>query len=146
MSFSGDINKFTNNVFIKNVTKVFRRSCFEIVKRVIKRSPVGNIRLWKSGRGPKGYTGGRFRANWQAEINSKPRGVIEKIDKSGSATLSKALSKTNKLMIGRKFYLINNLPYSKKIEDGHSKQAPQGMIKVTVAEWQNIVKLVSSTI
>ena len=35
-------------------------------------------------------------------------------------------------------YITNNLPYIKRLEDGHhSKQAPKGMVKVTLAEINN---------
>lgn len=36
--------------------------------------------------------------------------------------------------------ISNNLPYAQRLEDGWSDQAPIGMVKVTVAEFQSIVK------
>jgi len=44
------------------------------------------------------------------------------------------------IMLGKKTYISNNLPYAIPIEDGHSKQAPTGMVKVTVAEFGSIVR------
>ena len=35
---------------------------------------------------------------------------------------------------------MNNLPYAVPIENGHSRQKPEGMVAVTVAEWPGIVK------
>jgi hypothetical protein len=34
---------------------------------------------------------------------------------------------------------VNNLPYGIALEYGHSKQAPSGMIRVTLARFQQIV-------
>jgi len=45
----------------------------------------------------------------------------------------------SKAKLGDSVYLVNNLPYAQKIEGGSSKQAPVGMVKVTVAEYQKII-------
>lgn len=46
---------------------------------------------------------------------------------------------TPRVNLGQRLFITNNLPYAKPIEDGHSKQAPQGMVKVTVSEFDSIV-------
>ena len=35
-------------------------------------------------------------------------------------------------------YIYNNLPYAEKLEDGHSKQAPQGIYAVSFAELNTV--------
>ena len=47
---------------------------------------------------------------------------------------------TPNIAIGRKVIISNNLPYAQVIEDGHSKQAPNGMVKVTVTMFDSFVK------
>ena len=47
---------------------------------------------------------------------------------------------TPKVRLGEKLYITNNLPYAKRIEDGYSQQAPAGMVKVTIAEFDSIVR------
>jgi hypothetical protein len=34
---------------------------------------------------------------------------------------------------------VNNLPYAVPLEYGHSKQAPGGMVRITLARFQQIV-------
>jgi len=46
---------------------------------------------------------------------------------------------TPNITLGKRVFISNNLPYAQAIEDGHSKQAPAGMVKVTVAEFLPIV-------
>jgi hypothetical protein len=36
-------------------------------------------------------------------------------------------------------FLVNNLPYGPRLERGWSKQAPSGMVGITVAEFQKAV-------
>ncbi|MNT90915.1 hypothetical protein D3C72_2319290 [compost metagenome] len=42
--------------------------------------------------------------------------------------------------VGQMAYLINNLPYAIPLEFGHSNQAPNGMVRVTIARFQQIVE------
>lgn len=87
----------------------------------------------------KGYVGGRFKGNWQVSINSKPIGETDAIDPSGSATLSKGTTVSLGAKAGDTIYIVNNVPYAIPLEYGHSKQAPAGMVRVTVVQWQQIV-------
>jgi nitroimidazol reductase NimA-like FMN-containing flavoprotein (pyridoxamine 5'-phosphate oxidase superfamily) len=43
------------------------------------------------------------------------------------------------LTIGQTAYLVNNLPYAVPLEYGHSKQAPGGMVRITLARFQQVV-------
>jgi len=50
-------------------------------------------------------------------------------------TVSSSLFPLGKLKLTEKAYLANNAPYIKRLEYGHSQgQAPQGMIRITLAE------------
>jgi hypothetical protein len=40
---------------------------------------------------------------------------------------------------GKVHYITNNLPYAWRLEHGHSKQAPAGMVGLTVVEFAGIV-------
>ena len=46
---------------------------------------------------------------------------------------------TENVQLGQKLYITNNLPYAERIEDGYSQQAPAGMVKVTINEFDSIV-------
>ncbi|MBX3490904.1 HK97 gp10 family phage protein [Parvibaculum sp.] len=81
---------------------------------------------------------GRFRGNWQVAIGNVPTGTLEIDDKEGTATVSRAQAEAMQLTPGESIFLINNLPYARALEYGHSDQAPRGMVRITVQRWQTI--------
>ncbi|MEO8640963.1 hypothetical protein [Pseudomonas sp.] len=87
----------------------------------------------------KDYVGGRFRGNWQFSIDTPADGVLDQIDPSGNVSVAVLRAQVQSLTIGQTAYLVNNLPYGIALEYGHSKQAPSGMIRVTLARFQQIV-------
>ncbi|TFW15967.1 hypothetical protein [Duganella callida] len=89
--------------------------------------------------GGAGYVGGRFRANWQMSIGTPAGGVLDAIDQDGKATLDSHAIVVSIAKAGQVFYLMNNLPYAQCIERGWSRQAPVGVVALTVVEWNNIV-------
>ena len=124
MSFKSQvaaINKRTQ----KKMLRTFRGTALGVFSRVIARTPVDT---------------GRLRANWQSQINSAPGGEIDGTDKTGGSTLTTVSTDVSKVKLGDSIFLVNNLPYAQVIEDGSSEQAPAGMVKVTVAEYQAIAK------
>lgn len=89
---------------------------------------------------PAGYVGGRFRANWQVTFNAPAVGEIDAVDPQGNSTINKgsAVLQTFRSDYGS-IWLMNNVPYAQKLEYGHSSQAPAGVVRVTIAEFQMMV-------
>ncbi|WP_414707838.1 hypothetical protein [Pseudomonas sp. UBA6562] len=87
----------------------------------------------------QGYVGGRFRGNWQFSIDSPATNELDRIDPSGNEAISALLNQVQALTIGQTAYIVNNLPYAIPLEYGHSTQAPGGMVRVTLANFQRIV-------
>lgn len=142
MSTSGDKFALDLSRFAKkatgNIDQVVRKVVLDIGTRIVMRSPVGDASHWSSPP-PKGYTGGRFRANWQYAENAIPAGVLPDIDPSGRASL-KRIGSIAPDAGGKIHYIVNNLPYAQRLEYGWSKsQAPQGMVGITIVEYQSIV-------
>ncbi|MBN4165091.1 hypothetical protein [Pseudomonas fulva] len=87
----------------------------------------------------QGYVGGRFRGNWQFSIDSPATEELDRIDPSGSETITSLISQVQALTIGQTAYIVNNLAYAVPLEYGHSTQAPAGMVRVTLANFQRIL-------
>ncbi|MBP1034836.1 hypothetical protein J8631_04600 [Serratia fonticola] len=88
-------------------------------------------------RAPPGYSGGRFRGNWQVSFDSPADGETGRIDKSGGATLGAGNLVIEQFRIGMQaIYFVNNVPYAYRLEFGHSTQAPGGMVRITAADFQ----------
>jgi len=88
----------------------------------------------------KDYVGGRFRANWHLSIGVVENVTFDEVDPSGTETIAALVAAISDFTAGQMVYLINNLPYAIPLEFGHSKQAPSGMVRVTVARFQQIVQ------
>lgn len=101
-------------------------------------------KLLKRGQGVlaagKGYTGGRFRGNWQIGFNTAPQGETDRIDKSGAETLAagSAMMAQFRAANDSVIYFVNNVPYAVRLEFGYSKQAPRGMVRITAQEFQKL--------
>ena len=87
----------------------------------------------------QGYVGGRFRGNWQFSIDAPATGELDRIDPSGSQAIADLQAQVQALTIGQTAYIVNNLIYAVPLEYGHSTQAPHGMVRVTLANFQRIV-------
>lgn len=114
---------------------VVRKVCFDIFSRVIIRTPVDT---------------GRARGNWLCGINQQRSDTVERDDKTGGAATTDAQKAIDAGAVGNVIYMSNNLHYIDSLENGRvlpeggytgpiSKQAPNGMMRLTVQEYPGIV-------
>lgn len=76
---------------------------------------------------------GRFRGNWITSVEAPDPTVFEQV-RPAQVPIVEADEKLSALdEIPRVIYLQNNLPYANRLENGYSKQAPEGMVAVTIA-------------
>lgn len=86
---------------------------------------------------PPGYTGGRFRGNWQVSFDAPTTEENGRIDKTGDLTKAAGNYTLSLFKVGMSsIYFCNNVPYAYPLEMGHSTQAPGGMVRITAAEFQ----------
>lgn len=105
---------------------VVRKTALELQSMMIERSPVKS---------------GRFRGNWQAGT-----GTVN-TDTSAEPN-SDAQVRTQSVLQGWKpgqtIFLTNSMSYSSSLERGHSKQAPYGMVRLTIQNYASaLAKAVS---
>jgi hypothetical protein len=104
-----------------NADRFVRAFALDGMTRLIDKTPV------KSGRAKNNWN----LATGAPRVENIPEGEYSK---SGSVALLAASSDAGKVVAGDTLFLTNCLPYIPALEDGHSKQAPAGMIGVTVVE------------
>lgn len=123
-----------------NADKVVRKVVLELGTSLVFKSPVGDAAYWISAP-PKGYVGGRFRANWQLGIGAIDYTTSEKTDADGGATVGNLFAEVSKPeSAAQMWYLTNSLPYAQRLEDGWShRQAPNGMVAITVLQFREFV-------
>jgi len=118
---------------------VVRKVSIDMLTKVVMRTPVGNPSLWKS-KPPAGYVGGRLRANWAVSFGAPSFRTTVETDKSGQATIMRGSATIQRAYGELDIYITNSLPYAIPVEYGHSqRQAPAGMVRVTVTEFQSFV-------
>ncbi|MGB4824724.1 MAG: hypothetical protein WBP82_07445 [Leuconostoc mesenteroides] len=87
----------------------------------------------------KGYVGGRFRGNWQVGMDVMPIEFLDVRDKTGNETTRKMAQAVGNFKVGTTdhIYFINNAPYGPKLEyEGHSRQAPAGMVRISCIQFE----------
>lgn len=123
MSFSADLGKFVARAK-GNIDTATRQATVLLAQGVILKSPVDK---------------GRFRANWQFSAAGIQRAASMAVDPGGQVTLHRLVAEIKQSRAGGVTYLSNSLPYAIPLENGWSKQAPQGMVKLTAQEFQQYV-------
>jgi hypothetical protein len=122
-----------------DLNKACRKVGFAMLAKVMVRSPVDT---------------GRFRGNWMIGVEVMPATAITPDGigpgrqpgdpplagaPSGAAVdgavINNALSALGQFKLGQTIWIINNVPYAVALEQGHSKQAPAGVVKITVQEF-----------
>lgn len=122
MSFSDDVRRFATKTTEAH-NKITSVATLELFSGVIKATPVDT---------------GRARGNWQTAPGSPAAGETERLDKSGGEAIAEVEAKTPQ-GAGQVTYLSNNLPYIMKLEEGSSKQAPEGMVRKNMDRVQRMV-------
>ncbi|WP_273860938.1 HK97 gp10 family phage protein [Pseudomonas sp. LA5] len=82
---------------------------------------------------------GRFKANWQFTTGAPANSSLIATDKEGDETIAKLIAAVNALEPGQVAYIVNTLIYAIPLEYGHSQMAPNGMVRLTIAEFDRIV-------
>jgi hypothetical protein len=137
--FELDLQKIVDRAK-SNLDAAVRKTVLDLGTSLVMKSPVGNPDLWKNPP-PPGYTGGRFRANWDLHINGVGDATYDVVDASGRASFERIGAQLSSGKVGDTFVITNSLPYARKLEyEGHSKQVPPaGMIGQTLVEFEGIV-------
>jgi hypothetical protein len=140
MSFAEDIKKFAQKAG-DNADLVVRKVVLDIGRSLVEKTPVGNPDLWQNpDNKPDGYVGGHARANWSHSIGALVNQEFKEIDATGGASIDRIISSVPVKAAGKVHYIQNSLPYMQALEDGHSTQAPAGIVAVTEVEFQDYVQ------
>lgn len=140
MSFSSELANFAAKTIRRN-NAIVRKIVLDMGTQLVLRTPVGNPRIWQNPNGaPSGYAGGAARANWQYSNGQIADSVLNLIDANGSLTIKKIEAGLKSSPASSVHWISNNLPYIKRLEEGYSTQAPQGMLRLTVIDFKDTVE------
>lgn len=113
-----------------------RELILSIGSRLIERSPVGDPATWESKPG-KNYIPGTFKANWNGSFGQIDYSTTDETDPTGEVSFVRIGSRIPDDPTGV-YWITNSLPYAEALENGHSDQAPAGMVGLTIVEFDEI--------
>ena len=116
--FNREIDAFARKI-PDRATVLQKKVALEALQRLVSKTPVDT---------------GRARGNWQVTIGDPATGQLEVLDINGAETITQGLAAIADLPAYQVVWISNNVDYIESLEHGHSKQAPQGMLAVTVEE------------
>ncbi len=131
MTFSQSLFRFAGETK-RTMDDTFRGVILEMSVRFVMRSPVDT---------------GRFRGNWQIGEGRADTRTDSENDKQvlGSPPSAESYARWQDQMegvrAGQIVYITNNLPYARRLEyEGWSKQAPGGMVRLAMMEYQQVIR------
>lgn len=85
---------------------------------------------------------GRAVTNWMVAKGTPITISTTDADPTGTQAMQAAMSvfATYDWKVDANIFITNSVPYIMPLEHGHSKKAPNGMVKVTVAEFQDVIQ------
>jgi len=123
-SFAAQLQAF-GELVQQEADEVFQIVATEVGQSVINLTPVDT---------------GRALSNWNAGINAPDDVYRETEDPLDSKTSARLAGEFKALKFGDTAYITNATPHVPFLEYGSSKQAPNGMIRITLARFNNIVQ------
>ncbi len=137
MDFTKAMDQWTKQVSLK-MDNIFKDVVILVGESVVRISPVDT---------------GLFRGNWQLTVDGEESSELNRLDPTGGAALASITSRAQGLKAGQIAYILNHLEYgydleygtyngptAKVTEQGFSRQAPEGMVRVTEARFISIVE------
>lgn len=121
----GTLHKWADKIEA-NVDDLAKNLAFSAFEGVTQRSPVDT---------------GRFKGSWQIKQGSPNLRVLPEGSHSTSGQGEpRKVQGVAESEPGLPWFITNNLDYGPALEDGNSRQAPNGMVKLTMADLKRFVR------
>jgi len=103
-----------------NIEDVINKTILDLYASIVEKTPVKT---------------GRAKGNWSVRLEYAED--VRNIDNVGDmqAAVNTEIRNFTWSIEDSAVYIFNNLPYIEALENGHSKQAPQGMVRVSLEEF-----------
>jgi hypothetical protein len=122
--FSLDLSGSAKKLAEEELSKFIRLIALEALRRIVMRTPVDT---------------GRARGNWDLSVGAPVAGIVGGNMGSGDPVSSGMSKLPATVTTEMTIYITNNVPYILALENGHSGQAPQGMVALTIRELEEMV-------
>lgn len=116
-----------NRLILEKAGEVIESAMEGLKERVEELSPVGDPPTWQRPYWPEGYEPGAFKASWVISRGSGRQEGSGLGEHSSSARIEN-------------WVIYNTQPYAERLEYGWSKQAPMGILRISLKEWGSILE------
>lgn len=128
--FQTGLNRYRSDRLPKLLTEIMREVLRRLARNVVIRTPVRT---------------GLARGNWRVALgNTVALSTLRRRDPTGEQAIAAAFAVISRAALQSRARLYNNLPYIPRLENGWSRQAPQGMIRLSVqqarVEWAAAIR------
>ncbi len=118
--FNKELDAAVKDMEEKQFKPFIKKIALTLLARIVLKNPVDT---------------GRSRGNWQTEINfNNDDEVVNGKSRGPQDVINECLNKLANFTIGATIRIFNNVPYIIFLENGSSKQAPRGMVAISVEE------------
>lgn len=100
----------------ENLEKTIRATALAVMTNIVSNTPVDT---------------GRARNNWNADINTVDASITEEVNPNTTGT-EKITAALVSYKLSDTINISNNLPYIRRLNEGHSKQAPANFVEKAV--------------
>lgn len=107
---------------LKSKNTVLKAAAIDLFTNIIEDSPVDTR---------------RFKSNWLLTTNAPALTNQLDYDRDSVSIMKTVITGVPRV---NNLYLVNNVSYSVKLEFGHSRQAPVGMVRMNVRRWPALLK------
>lgn len=122
--FRAEITDYAKKVLPEKFLVFHQKIAMELLSRVVRRNPVDT---------------GRSRNNWQAGLSTNETGVADWYTRSPGESVMELATRVKDMKPFAVIFLWNNVEYVLDLEDGTSRQAPDGFVAISIAELQTLV-------
>jgi len=116
-----------------NADEVVKLASLNLFTKIVNKTPVDT---------------GHLAYNWNMELSSPNLTIKDGTDPQKSSTINTGKNNIDKFTTGiKQIWITNNVQYAYDIEYGKSKvKAPQGMVRVSLREWDQVFKGAAMTV
>jgi hypothetical protein len=116
-----------------NAEDVVKLAALNLFTKIVNKTPVDT---------------GHLVYNWNLDLNTPDKTERDGVDPNRSKALSTGSKHIENFKLGiKQIWITNNVQYAYDIEYGKSKiKAPQGMVRVSIREWDSIYKGAGMTV
>lgn len=126
-----DAERRADRIVDARVDKLGRAAGMEVLRRVMRRTPVDT---------------GHARGNWNARVGQADTSVMDGRTEPVALAAGAAVIEAWKMSQNEALHVTNAVPYIIRLEEGWSKQAPQGMARLTVAEMKPVIERITRSL